>query len=86
MPGYTANFEPPEEKVWEYVLEGTRDIVVNRYCTKSYIAILPPEEKQKVVDDIDSVLGEKDMLKWIDEDKGTFEYPYQTLLVLWRKK
>ncbi|TBU65751.1 S-adenosyl-L-methionine-dependent methyltransferase [Dichomitus squalens] len=85
-PGYQANFEPPEEEVFEFVLEGTRDIVVNRACSKSYIAILPPDEKQKVIDDIDSVLKQKDILKWIDEDKGIFEYPYTTTVVLWRKK
>ena len=85
-PGYQANFEPPEENVWDYVLEGTRDIVITRALTKSYIAVLPQEEKQKVIDDFDAILQQKELFKWIDEDKGIFEYPYQTFLVLWRKK
>ncbi|CDO69549.1 hypothetical protein BN946_scf184785.g54 [Trametes cinnabarina] len=85
-PSYQANFEPPEENVWDYVLYGSRDIVVNRACSKSYIAVLGPEEKQKVIDDIDAILQRKDGLKWIDQEKGIFEYPYQTFLVIARKK
>ncbi|KAI0362193.1 S-adenosyl-L-methionine-dependent methyltransferase [Trametes cingulata] len=85
-PSYVAKFDPPEENVWDYVLHGTRDIVVNRACSKSYIAVLKPEEKQKVIDDIDAILQRKDGLVWIDEEKGIFEYPYQTFLVISRKK
>ncbi|KAI8998570.1 S-adenosyl-L-methionine-dependent methyltransferase [Trametes punicea] len=85
-PSYTANFEPPEENIWDYVLHGTRDIVVNRACSKSYIAVLSVEDKQKVIDDIDAILQRKEGLHWIDEEKGIFEYPYQTFLVISRKK
>ncbi|OSC99079.1 S-adenosyl-L-methionine-dependent methyltransferase [Trametes coccinea BRFM310] len=85
-PSYQANFEPPEENVWDYVLHGTRDIVVNRACSKSYIAVLGPEDKQKVISDIDDILQRKDGLVWIDEKEGLFEYPYQTFLVIAKKK
>ncbi|KAI0831377.1 S-adenosyl-L-methionine-dependent methyltransferase [Trametes gibbosa] len=85
-PSYVAKFEAPEENVWDYVLHGTRDIVVNRACSKSYIAVLAPADKQKVVDDVDAILARKDQLKWIDEEKGIFEYPYQTFLVIAKKK
>ncbi|KAH9901007.1 S-adenosyl-L-methionine-dependent methyltransferase [Cubamyces lactineus] len=85
-PSYLANFEPQEENVWDYVLHGTRDIVVNRACSKSYIAVLSPEDKQKVIDDIDAILQRKEGLVWIDEAQGLFEYPYQTFLVVARKK
>ncbi|KAJ8483272.1 hypothetical protein ONZ51_g4819 [Trametes cubensis] len=85
-PSYLANFEPQEENVWDYVLHGTRDIVVNRACSKSYIAVLNPEEKQKVIEDIDAILQRKEGLVWIDEAQGIFEYPYQTFLVIAKKK
>lgn len=85
-PSYAVNFEPQEENVWDYVLPGTRDIVVERAQSKSYIAVLSPEDKQKVVDDIDAILQRKEGLKWIDESKGIFEYPYQTFLVIAKKK
>lgn len=85
-PSYQANFEPQEENVWDYVLEGTRDIVVDRACSKSYIAVLSPEDRQKAISDIDAILERKDGLKWIDESEGIFEYPYQTFLVIARKK
>ncbi len=72
--------------MWDYVLPGTRDIVVNRAHSKSYIAVLGPEDKKKLVDDIDALLERKDGLVWIDQEKGIFEYPYQTFLVVSRKK
>ena len=86
VPTYKAKFHPQEENVWDYVLHGTRDIVVDRACSKSYIAVLSPEDRQKVISDIDAILQRKDGLKWIDEDKGIFEYPYQTFLVISKKK
>ncbi|KAI0780852.1 S-adenosyl-L-methionine-dependent methyltransferase [Trametes elegans] len=83
---YGQKFEPQEEKIWEYVLPATRDIAIERACSKSYIQLLSPEEREKVIKDIDAILQRKDGLKWIDEEKGIFEYPYQTFLVISRKK
>lgn len=72
--------------MWDYVLPGTRDIVINRACSKSYIAVLEPEVRQKVIDELDEVLKHKESFTWIDEEKGFFEYPYQTFLYIARKK
>ncbi len=85
-PSYQALFHPPEEDVWDYVLTGTRDIVVERAQSKSYIAVLSYEDKQKVINDLDAILQRKDGLTWIDQAKGVFEYPYQTFLVVSKKK
>ncbi|KAI0670308.1 S-adenosyl-L-methionine-dependent methyltransferase [Trametes maxima] len=85
-PSYVKLFEPQEENVWDYVLPGTREIVINRAHSKSYIAVLEPDLKQKVDTDIDVILQRQDGLKWIDETQGIFEYPYQTFLVISRKK
>ncbi|KAI0807512.1 S-adenosyl-L-methionine-dependent methyltransferase [Fomes fomentarius] len=85
-PSYQALFHPPEEDVWDYVLTGTRDIVVERAQSKSYIAVLSSEDKQKVVNDLDAILQREDGLTWIDQTKGVFEYPYQTFLVVSKKK
>ena len=72
--------------MWSYNLIGSVKIVQDRVCSKSYIAVLNPEDKQKVISDIDALLQRKDGLTWIDEQKGIFEYPYQTFLVIARKK
>ncbi|RPD66213.1 S-adenosyl-L-methionine-dependent methyltransferase [Lentinus tigrinus ALCF2SS1-7] len=85
-PSYQANFEPQEENVWDYILPGTRDIVVERACSKSYITVLSPQDRQKVIEDIEAILQRKEGLNWIDESKGVFEYPYQTFLVIAKKK
>ncbi|KAI0093912.1 S-adenosyl-L-methionine-dependent methyltransferase [Irpex rosettiformis] len=85
-PGYTENFEPPEEKIISYELLGTEDIVVNRALSKSYISILPADEKQKVVDDIKEIVKRGDGRVWTDNEKGEFAYPYRTWTVIARKK
>lgn len=84
--GYTENFEPQEEKLFSYKLLGTEDIVVNRACSKSYIAILPEDEKTKVVEDVKGIVQRGDGLVWTDKEKGEFEYPYRTLVINARKK
>lgn len=84
-PTYSANFAPPVENVWDYVLHGTRDIVVDRACSKSYIARLSPEDRAKLIAEIDTLLQRKENFTWVDEDKGVFEYPYQTFLVVSKK-
>jgi len=85
-PSYTSHFQPHEEQTLTYALPGTRDIVINRALSKSYIAILPPAEKEKVVQDIDEILRKGEGKKWTDESQGIFEYPYGTLVVTFRKK
>lgn len=73
------------EKSWAYNLSGTLDIAVDRASSKSYITILPAEEKAKVQADVADIVKKGDKV-WIDESQGIFEYPYQTLVVISQKK
>ncbi|KAG9318885.1 S-adenosyl-L-methionine-dependent methyltransferase [Chiua virens] len=83
---YNEHFKPPEEKEWIYHLPTTENLCVNRALSKSYTSILPPDEKKRVTDDLKALLAKGDGKVWIDENKGVFEYPYRTLVVLSRKK
>ncbi|KAI0079913.1 S-adenosyl-L-methionine-dependent methyltransferase [Panus rudis PR-1116 ss-1] len=83
---YQRLFEPQEEVTWETPIPGTRQIAIDRACSKSYIAVLPPDEKEKVKKDVGEIIDKGDGMKWIDKDKGIFEYPYKTYVVIWRKK
>jgi hypothetical protein len=47
---------------------------------------LPEDEKAKVVDDIKGILKKGDGLVWTDKEKGEFEYPYRTWVVIAKKK
>lgn len=85
-PGYKDNFDAPEEKVISYELLGTEQIAVDRALSKSYISILPPDDKQKVVDDIKEIVKKGEGLVWSDKEKGEFEYPYKTYTVIAKKK
>lgn len=83
---YNRNFKFPEEKEWSYHLDASEEICVNRALSKSYISILPPDEKERVAEDVKAIVAKGDGKVWIDESKGIFGYPYKTLVVLSRKK
>ena len=85
-PGYNENFEQQEETTWAYTLLGTEKIVVDRACSKSYIAVLPDEQREQAVKDVQDIVRKGDGLNWSDKEKGEFEYPYKTYVVIARKK
>jgi hypothetical protein len=79
-------FRPHEEKSWSYQLPANSDIVTDRACSKSYIAIQKDDVKAKVVSDIREILDKGEDKVWIDEAQGIFEYPYKTILVVAERK
>ena len=85
-PGYKEHFESPEETTWANNLLGTEKIVVDRACSKSYIAVLPESERESVKSDVRAILSRGDGLVWSDKEKGEFDYPYKTYAVIARKK
>ena len=85
-PSYKANFQPPKETKWSYKLPATLDVVTNRAHSKSYIAVLPPDEKAAVAANLKEIVERGDDKVWIDEYHGIFEYPYQTYVVISHKK
>ncbi|THH33939.1 hypothetical protein EUX98_g263 [Antrodiella citrinella] len=85
-PSYTANFEPPKEEKWKWTLQATRDLVVDRVSSKSYVAILPDATKEQVQKDVKTIVDRGDGLVWVEKEKGVFEWPYYTLAVTWNKK
>ena len=85
-PEYEGNFGNPDEKSWSYHLEADEDTVVGRASSKSYISVLPPDEKARVQAGIREIVQRGDDLQWIDKDKGLFKYPYKTWVVTSKKK
>lgn len=83
---YKKFFEPQEEKVWSYKLPVTLGIALDRASSKSYIAVLSEDEHAQVKTDVKTILERGEGMVWMDESKGIFEYPYQTLVVVARKK
>lgn len=81
---YKAHFSPPEEKQWSYNLQGTLEIVQTRALSKSYIAVMSDEAKDKLKHDIQKIIEKGDDLNWKDEAHTEFDYPYKTYLVLSR--
>jgi hypothetical protein len=83
---YKELFQVPEEQVWSYILPGTLQIAIDRSCSKSYIAILPEDEKAKVQEDVKNIVMRGEDRVWMDESEGVFEYPYKTWVIVAKKK
>ena len=61
--------------------------MVDRASSKSYIAVLPPDEKAAVQDAIRKIVNDDGAGKvWINESEGIFEYPYKVDVVIAHKK
>lgn len=85
-PSYLKHFEPHEEKTWQYKLTSDLNGVVNRVFSKSYISVLPGEEKAAVKSSVLDIVHRGDDLIWVDKEAGIFEYPYKTLVVVANKR
>jgi len=85
-PAYKELFQAPEERVWSYILPGTLQVVMDRACSKSYIAVLPEDEKVKVKEDVKNIVLKGEDKVWMNENQGVFEYPYKTWVVVAKKK
>lgn len=83
---YQKAFEPPQQQTWSAPLSATLDIVVDRACSKSYMAILPDEEISKVREELTAIVNRGEDKVWINESEGIFEYPYMTDVVVARRK
>jgi len=83
---YKQHFQPQEEPTFEWIVQTTKEGVVNRVLSKSYIAVLPAEEQKKVISATQAIVDGATDRKWIDKENGVFEYPYKTYLVIMRQK
>ncbi|TEB36361.1 S-adenosyl-L-methionine-dependent methyltransferase [Coprinellus micaceus] len=79
-PQYEDGFGAPNEKTWSYHLEADEDIVVDRASSKSYISVLPPDEKARVQagDSGEIVQRRVTTCSGVDKERGLFKYPYKT--------
>ncbi|CEQ39491.1 SPOSA6832_01033 [Sporobolomyces salmonicolor] len=83
---YPGTFEAPVQELYHRDLPATEQGVIDRVLSKSFITALSEEEQAKVVKEIEAVLKKGEGMKWINEDEGIFEYPYDTDLYVIRKK
>jgi len=86
VPSWNQLFTLPVEKVFTYNHSGTLEKLVDRAISKSDVAPLPGEEKDAIRKDITEYIKRGDGKIWIDEEKGVFEYPHQSTVVLAHRK
>lgn len=63
--------------------------MVDRVLSKSYVAILPQEEQDKLAGQIRTLFDRPDEelgRTWLSPSEGVFEYPYRTDLFLYYRK
>ena len=85
-PSYTTFFAQPEETKLSYVLPETEARVLDRVCSKSYIAVQTRETQAQVRAQVKEILERGEDKVWIDKEAGVFEYPYNTYIVVMRRK
>ncbi|THH04668.1 hypothetical protein EW145_g5346 [Phellinidium pouzarii] len=86
VPSYSTYFQPPEEKT----ISSTESVTLENFTlhafTRSAVAILPDEGKEKVREGIRDIVQRGEDLKWTDKEKGLIEVPYSNLIVVFRRK
>lgn len=61
--------------------------MVDREFSKSYIAVLPQDQKAIIQDAIREIIDDDGAEKvWINESEGIFEYPYKADVLIAHKK
>jgi len=85
VPEFSSLFHQPEEFKFEHIVPATEQSVVDRVVSKSYITQLGDEERMNVEKEVRRIVGDGKKV-WIDEEKGVFEYPHFTHLVVIKRK
>ncbi|KAF8234075.1 S-adenosyl-L-methionine-dependent methyltransferase [Tricholoma matsutake] len=83
---YKKFFLPQVEKIWTYTLETTLEKTIDRAFSNSYLVLLPEDVKAEIRKDAAGIIGNGEDKVWIDEQKGTFEYPYKSYVVIAHKR
>lgn len=87
-PTFASRFKADEPRHYHRTLPTTLDAVIDRVLSKSYVSVLPKDKQDKLVKDMSDYLNntpdEKLGRKWIDREKGIWEYPYRTDLHIFR--
>jgi hypothetical protein len=83
---YVKYFEPPEEMIFKHIVTGSLTGVLDRVYSKSFIAINSKETKEQIGKEVKGIVERGDDKVWLDQEQGTFEYPYTNTVIVMRKK
>ncbi|THH05767.1 hypothetical protein EW145_g4557 [Phellinidium pouzarii] len=82
LPQYKANFSEPEETIVPSTETRTVESLTLHVFTRSGVAILPDEEKEKVREGIKVIVQRGDELVWVNKKEGILEVPFATPIVV----
>ncbi|KZT52479.1 S-adenosyl-L-methionine-dependent methyltransferase [Calocera cornea HHB12733] len=83
---YARWFAKEREDEVEHIVPTTREGVVNRVFSKSYMTALQGREREEITRRIEEVVDRGEGRKWIDEKQGVFEWPYKTCIITCKLK
>ncbi|KAE8254331.1 hypothetical protein A4X13_0g3456 [Tilletia indica] len=79
---YKEFFDAAPQEDFTRILPTTKEAAWQRVHSKSYISLLGEADLKALREQYDSIMDDADQngRRWIDQDKGIFEYPYITNL------
>lgn len=83
---YKAHFEPQEELKFNHFIPTTVQGVLDRVHSKSYITQLSGPETERLDAQVHKAVQNDTTKVWLDKEKGIFQYPYDTFLIIMKKK
>ena len=83
---YKAYFEPHEELKFKHFVPTTEQGVLDRVHSKSYITQLSGPERERLDAQVHKAVQNDTTKVWLDKENGIFQYPYDTFLVVMKKK
>lgn len=69
-----------------YAYPTTREGITAYVLSASGVAAQPADEKAKIAKQVEGVIDKGEGLVWIDKEKGVFEQPLATSVVIMRRK
>lgn len=85
LPLYKEKFSRHEEAAIKHTEPTTLERYTALLMTWSGIAILPDDEKEDLKEQIRAIVERGDELVWVDKERGIFELPRVTPVVIFRR-
>ncbi|EJU05499.1 S-adenosyl-L-methionine-dependent methyltransferase [Dacryopinax primogenitus] len=83
---YKKWFESEKEGDVDHLVPTTREGVVNRVFSKSYMTGVQGHEREEVTKKLEEIVDRGEGKQWVDKEKGVFNWPYRTYVITCKLK
>jgi len=85
-PSYIANFDEPEELAFTHEVQTSIQNALDSAKSISHVAILDDAKKEKIIDELRSIIDNAKDDEWVDKERGSVKIPFQTVAVVMKRK